>query len=102
MAGDGSADEEGHILAGGERGGNHGAELVAVGDDALDVEFVDNVVDLLAAADDPDLGLIGMRVLQQFVELCRHGFGLVLGMVKGLEAMAYPTTFMNKVCDRLR
>jgi hypothetical protein len=23
-------------------------------------------------------------------------------MVKGLEAMAYPTTFMNKVCDRLR
>jgi hypothetical protein len=60
------------------------------------------VIDLLATADDPDLGLVGVRVLQQFVELCRHGFGLIVGTFKGLEAAASPTTFMNKVCDRLR
>jgi len=29
-------------------------------------------------------------------------FASLLGTVKGLEAAAYPTTFMNKVCDRLR
>jgi hypothetical protein len=58
-------------------------------------------------ANQPDLHLFGLgwivsEIGQQFVELCGHEFGLVLGMVKGLEAMAYPTTFMNKVCDRLR
>jgi hypothetical protein len=68
----------------------------------LDVELVDDVIYLLPTADDPDLGLIAVGVLQQFIELCRHGFFLILGMVKGLEAAAYPTTFMNKVCDRLR
>jgi len=51
-------------LAWGEGCRNHGAELVAVGDDAPDVELVDDVIDLLATADDPDLGLVYVQVLQ--------------------------------------
>ena len=76
--------------------------MAAVVGHFFDVHFVDGVVDLFSGADDPDLGSVVVWILQQFVELCRHGFCLILGMVKGLEAMASQTTFMNKVCDRLR
>ena len=76
--------------------------MAAVGSHFFDVHFVDDVVDLLAGSDNPDLRSVAMRICQQFVELCGHDSCLILGMVEGLEAMAYPTTFMNKVCDRLR
>ena len=103
----GLSHEDAHVFAGEEGSGKDGRELDAIGGDAFDVELVDAVLDLVVTANQPDLHFFGLgwivsEIGQQFVELCRHGFDLVLGMVKGLEAMAYPTTFMNKVCDRLR
>ena len=88
--GGGLAQQDAHEFAGGKGDRQQGGELAAVGGHFFDVHFVDGVVDLSACPDDPNLGSVAIGICQQFVELCRHEYGLISRVVKGLEAMASP------------
>jgi hypothetical protein len=60
-----------HVFAGGKGRGHERRELAAVGH-LPDVHLIDNVVDLLAGANYPNLRSLLKRLRQPFVELCRH------------------------------